>query len=151
MAVLLAGCAGLMAQASGLLFCMTRECSATPPKQVTCHHSMLRRDNVLASLPSASCNGSSPCRGSTVSPARRVLFIGAVLCVAGAAVTLGRWQLRRLAARRASNAVLLAARARPPLELPADLRAGTPIDSGRRGVAHGRVDPRDQLILRGRA
>ena len=86
-----------------------------------------------------------------MSPARRVLFIGAVVCVAGAAVTLGRWQLRRLATRRASNAVLLAARARPPLELPADLRAGTPIDSGRRVVAHGRFDPGDQLILRGRA
>jgi surfeit locus 1 family protein len=85
-----------------------------------------------------------------VSPARRVFLIGAVLCVAAAAVALGRWQLQRLAARRASNAILVAARARPPLELPADLRAGTPIDSGRRVVAHGRFDPRDQLVVRGR-
>ena len=85
-----------------------------------------------------------------MSPARRVLFVATVVVVALTAIGLGRWQLRRLSARRASNAVLRAAGQLPPMQLPADLRAGTPIDSGRRVVARGSFAPHDQIVLRGR-
>lgn len=85
-----------------------------------------------------------------MSPARRVLFVAALLTVAVAASGLGRWQLRRLSARRASNAVLLAARDRPPLELAGTAKSGTPIDSGRRVVARGSFETQDQIVLRGR-
>jgi surfeit locus 1 family protein len=70
--------------------------------------------------------------------------------VAATAVALGRWQLRRLHARRASNSILLSARAKPPLQLPADLLRGTPVDSGRRVAARGHFDPAHQIIVRGR-
>jgi surfeit locus 1 family protein len=48
-------------------------------------------------------------------------YAGAAVAVALAAgcVRLGFWQLRRLHQRRAQNAVIAAARARPPVELPA--------------------------------
>lgn len=85
-----------------------------------------------------------------MSPIKRAIFLGTILVVAGTAVGLGRWQLRRLATRRASNAVLLAARARPPLELPTDLRGTVPIDSGRRVVARGTFDVSGQIFLRSR-
>jgi surfeit locus 1 family protein len=85
-----------------------------------------------------------------VSPARRALFVVTVLAVAGAAIGLGRWQVRRLRDRRANNAVLLTARERPPLELTTTVNSGTPIDSGRRVVARGSFEPHDQIILRGR-
>ena len=85
-----------------------------------------------------------------MSPVRRAALVVAVVSVAAVAVTLGRWQLRRLHARRASNAVLLAARARPPLQLPADLRHGAAIDSGRRVDAQGHFDTTGQVILRDR-
>ena len=81
-----------------------------------------------------------------MSSARRVLFVVTVLAVAATAIGLGRWQLRRLAARRASNAILHAARERLPLALD----GATPIDSGRRLVAQGSFDARDQILLRGR-
>ena len=85
-----------------------------------------------------------------MSPPRRLLLAVTVLIVASAAVGLGRWQLRRLRQRRASNAVLLAARQRPPLELTGAVTPDTPIDSGRRVVATGRFEPGDQIVLRGR-
>ena len=85
-----------------------------------------------------------------MSPARRVLFVSAVLAVATTAVGLGRWQLRRLRERRASNAVLLAARERSPLELTTAGAPDAPIDSGRRVVARGSFEPRDEIVLRGR-
>lgn len=44
---------------------------------------------------------------------------------------------------------MLAARSREPLQLPSQLGNG-PIDSGRRVVAHGHFDPRDEMVLRGR-
>jgi surfeit locus 1 family protein len=73
----------------------------------------------------------------------------AVLLVAVSAVGLGRWQLRRLHDRRASNAALSAAGQLPPLALPAGLPGSGTIDSGRRIVATGHFEPADQLILRG--
>lgn len=85
-----------------------------------------------------------------MSPARRVILVVAVLAVATSAVGLGRWQLRRLSARRASNAVLLAAGRLPPLELTKADPGRTPIDSGRRVVAHGSFLPDQQIVLRGR-
>jgi surfeit locus 1 family protein len=81
----------------------------------------------------------------------RVLLVITVVLLAAVAVSLGRWQLRRLAARRASNLIFLAAGARPPMHLPADLGSVPQIDSGRRVVARGTFDPDDQIILRGRA
>lgn len=86
-----------------------------------------------------------------MSSIRRVLFVATVLSVAAAAIGLGRWQLRRLRDRRASNAILIAARERPPLELTSAGDPGAPIDSGRRIVAHGSFEPQDEIVLRGRA
>ncbi len=86
-----------------------------------------------------------------MSLSRRVIFVVTVLAVAVTAISLGRWQLRRLQARRASNAILIAARERPPLELTSGGSPETPIDSGRRIVAHGTFQPRDEIVLRGRA
>jgi len=84
-----------------------------------------------------------------VSPVRRTAIIVAVVVVASVAAALGRWQLRRLHSRRASNAILLAARAKAPLQIPDDLRRGMPIDSGRRIVARGHIDTGD-VVIRGR-
>ncbi|MGH7592653.1 MAG: SURF1 family protein [Gemmatimonadales bacterium] len=81
---------------------------------------------------------------------RRTTLLITVLIVATIAVALGRWQLRRLHTRRASNAVLLAARARAPLQLPGGFAPGTMIDSGRRVAARGHFDTAGQIILRGR-
>ncbi len=80
---------------------------------------------------------------------RRVLLIATVILVAAAAISLGRWQLRRLRDRRASNAALEAAGRLPPLRLPDQLPANRSIDSGRRIVATGHFEPAQQLILRG--
>ena len=80
---------------------------------------------------------------------RRVVLTTAVLAVAVTAIKLGRWQLRRLDQRRASNALLIAAGRKPPLELPNGFASGEAIDSGRRVVARGRFDPTGQILLRG--
>ena len=56
------------------------------------------------------------------------------LVVAAACVRLGMWQLDRLHERRERNAVLLAARARLPLEVDASL----PADSARDRRLHAR-------------
>lgn len=85
-----------------------------------------------------------------MAPARRVIFVVAVLSVATVMVSLGRWQLRRLHQRRAANAVLASATAMPPLQLPAELARNQAIDSGRRIVARGRFDLTGQMLLRGR-
>ncbi|HEY3933391.1 MAG TPA: SURF1 family protein [Gemmatimonadales bacterium] len=77
-------------------------------------------------------------------------MIGASIGAAAVAISLGRWQLRRLAGRKASNAVFVAAQAKPPLDIPRDLLPGAVIDSGRRIAAHGVFDPSRQLLLRSR-
>jgi surfeit locus 1 family protein len=84
-----------------------------------------------------------------VSPVRRVLLAIVVVAVAWTAISLGRWQLRRLDERRARNALLIASGARPPMVLPAELPANGSVDSGRRIVARGHFDASDQIILRG--
>lgn len=85
-----------------------------------------------------------------MSPIRRTALLIAVLVIAAGAAALGRWQLRRLQARRASNAVLRSARAQPPVELAAAVLRGTAIDSGRRAVARGHFDTTAQVVIRGR-
>lgn len=84
-----------------------------------------------------------------MSPPRRIILSVLVLAVAAAAIGLGRWQLRRLRERQASNAILIAAGGRAPMQLPAELPADRAIDSGRRVVARGQFDLSDQVILRG--
>ncbi len=82
---------------------------------------------------------------------RNAVTGAAVAVVAVSAILLGRWQLQRLAQRRARNAVFSESLAKPPLDLNRDWRPGEPIDSGRRIVAHGRFEPEGQIFLRGRA
>ena len=77
------------------------------------------------------------------------MLIAAVLLVAVAAIGLGRWQLRRLHDRRASNAALQAAGQLLPLRLPDQLPTSRSIDSGRRIIATGHFEPAKQIILRG--
>ena len=84
-----------------------------------------------------------------MSPVRRASLVVAVVLVAAAAIGLGRWQLRRLRDRRASNAALATAGELPALALPADLTAARTIDSGRRIVATGHFQTGDQVLLRG--
>lgn len=68
---------------------------------------------------------------------RRRDLAGTVLAlsVAGLCVRLGFWQLHRLKQRRARNALIVAARARPPIELPA---RGLSADSARDRRMHAR-------------
>jgi len=84
-----------------------------------------------------------------VSPTRRTLLAITVLLAAGGAVRLAFWQLSRLRERQATNALFLAGRALPPLDLGQALRDGTPLE-GRMALAHGRFDPAGNLLLRGR-
>lgn len=72
-----------------------------------------------------------------------------VVTIAVSAITLGRWQLRRLSARHASNLALLAARDLPAFDLSgAGQLEGTV--AGRRVTAKGVFDPARQLLIRGR-
>ena len=79
-----------------------------------------------------------------------IALVGALL-VAGACVRLGIWQLDRLHQRRAHNALVAAARARPEL----DIRAGLPlpIDSlrDRRLRARGAYDYARERLWHGRS
>jgi surfeit locus 1 family protein len=84
-----------------------------------------------------------------VSRTLRFLLILTVLTIAVTAIALGRWQLRRLADRKASNAAMLAARTLPALDLSsADRIEGTV--AGRRVTAKGVFDPARQILIRGR-
>ncbi len=80
---------------------------------------------------------------------RRSLLLVLVAVLAIGAILLGRWQLHRLADRRAANAELRMALAQPPVDL-----SGPVTDTmlgGRRIVARGVFDTANQVILRGRA
>lgn len=77
--------------------------------------------------------------------ARRLWFIFAVL-VTAACIGLGIWQLGRLAERRTGNAVAIAGRERPILDLTA--QAGE-VRAQRRVVARGTFDHAHEIILRG--
>lgn len=84
-----------------------------------------------------------------MSPTRRTLLGITVLLAAGGALRLAFWQLSRLRERQATNALFLAGRALPPLDLGQALRDGTPLE-GRVARAHGHFDPAGNLLLRGR-
>ncbi len=80
---------------------------------------------------------------------RYALFLLVGLLVAITA-RLGIWQLHRLAERRARNAVALAARDLPPIDL-ATATQGDSTLAGRRGTARGHFLDRGELLLRNRA
>ncbi len=82
---------------------------------------------------------------------RRALLTIIMLGLAGGAVRLGFWQLSRLGERRASNAVLLAGQAAPPIDLSEVpvLGLATSLE-GRRVVAVGSFVAGADLLLRGR-
>jgi surfeit locus 1 family protein len=79
---------------------------------------------------------------------RRVIFVVAIMGTALVTASLGRWQLRRLAQRRAANATMRAAALETPLHLPT--LQPLAIDSGRRLEVRGQFDTLAQLLLRGR-
>jgi surfeit locus 1 family protein len=68
-----------------------------------------------------------------------------VVVLVAVAVRLGAWQLNRLEARRATNALARAAQAAPVIDL-----SVAPAIPGRRAVARGRFDAAGQLLLRSR-
>src|SRR5205823_889164 len=78
---------------------------------------------------------------------RDLLALVGALLVAAVCVRLGLWQLDRLHQRRAHNALVAAARARPELELP------LPVDSlrDRRLRAHGAYDYARERLWHGRS
>lgn len=82
---------------------------------------------------------------------RRRDLAGAIVALAIAAVfiRLGFWQLHRLAERKAQNAVIAAARAQPPVELPEhNFRADVVRD--RRAHARGTYDYVHERVWKGR-
>jgi surfeit locus 1 family protein len=84
-----------------------------------------------------------------VSRTLRFALILTVVTIAVSAIALGRWQLRRLSARKASNTAMLAARTLPPL----DLGGGDQVEgtvAGRRVTAKGVFDPAREILIRGR-
>ena len=74
--------------------------------------------------------------------------LACALAIAGVCVRLGFWQIDRLRQRRARNAVVLAARDRPPLAVTAALSADSARD--RRLVAHGVYDYANERLWHGR-
>jgi len=82
---------------------------------------------------------------------RDVIALVGALVVAGVCVRLGIWQLDRLHQRRAHNALVAAARARPELEIREDPRL--PIDSlrDRRLHARGAYDYARERLWHGRS
>src|ERR1019366_7935074 len=118
--------------------------------QATCHHTMFCHGKALCHSSALPPARQCPLFRSLMSSGRQFLFVLTVFSVAAAATGLGRWQLRRLRERRASNGVLLAAGERPALDLTAAVNPVTSIDSGRHVVAHGSFEPQDQIVLRGR-
>ena len=83
-------------------------------------------------------------------PSRReVIAVVVAVGLAGLCVRLGIWQLSRLHQRRARNAAIRVAWARPPLELPSVLPAESL--SGRRVRAHGTFDYANERFWRPRS
>jgi surfeit locus 1 family protein len=79
---------------------------------------------------------------------RRILLMGLVIVVAAGAASLGGWQLRRLAARRAVNHAALTARELPPLVAPGSGHA--PLLPNRRILLSGDLDEAHEFVLRSR-
>jgi len=79
---------------------------------------------------------------------RRILLFGLVILMSAGTASLGVWQLRRLAARRAVNRAALAGR-----ELPRLLPQGTGhprLSPNRRVLLRGKLDEAREFVLRGR-
>ena len=91
-----------------------------------------------------------PLARTRMSPTTRRILMALCLLIAAGFVRLGFWQLHRRSERRATNRIVLAARAAPVVAL-----GGTvgPIDSlvERRVTARGRYDLEHDLVLRGEA
>lgn len=81
---------------------------------------------------------------------RHRAVLALVVVLAAGAVRLGIWQLDRLSERRATNAVLIAARDLPPINL-ADPAVEDSALIGRRVTATGRFEESATMILRNRA
>ncbi len=79
---------------------------------------------------------------------RRTAVLALIVLLATGAILLGRWQLRRLDDRRASNVERITALEAPPISV----RPGTSeADAdGRRVTMRGEFDPAMQVLLRGR-
>jgi surfeit locus 1 family protein len=76
------------------------------------------------------------------------MLVAGFLLVAAVCARLGVWQVSRLRERRAANAVALAARSAPVIQL-----NGRSLDRSslnRRVIVHGRYDPDHEIVLRGR-
>ncbi len=79
---------------------------------------------------------------------RRTAVLALVVLLATGAILLGRWQLRRLHDRRASNVERIAALEAPPVAVgPGTSEADA---DGRRITMQGAFDPTMQVLLRGR-
>ena len=78
----------------------------------------------------------------------RIVLFSLAVAFAALCCGLGVWQLRRLAARRAANREISAARALPPLG--PDLPGRTPLLPNRRAILPGDLDERREFVLRDR-
>ena len=83
-------------------------------------------------------------RPKTTIDRRDLAALVIALLIAATCIRLGVWQLDRLHARRERNALLLVARARPPLEVNGSLPADSARD--RRLRAHGVYDYRHERL-----
>jgi surfeit locus 1 family protein len=81
-----------------------------------------------------------------MSPRARVLLVIGLLGFAALALRLGVWQLHRRTQRRTANAVILAARSAPELEI---ATRGNQALANRRVRAEGTYDRAHELVLRG--
>ncbi|HET9065474.1 MAG TPA: SURF1 family protein [Gemmatimonadales bacterium] len=81
---------------------------------------------------------------------RHRAVLALVVVLAAGAVRLGIWQLSRLSERRATNTVLIAARALPPIDL-ADPAIEDSVLAGRQVTATGRFEESGTIMLRNRA
>lgn len=79
---------------------------------------------------------------------RRIVLFSLTVAIALVCTALGVWQLRRLAARRAANRALVAARALPPLR--PDRPGRTALLPDRRAILAGELDEAREFVLRDR-
>lgn len=86
-----------------------------------------------------------------MSPRSRYSLVVLLVIVAVICVELGFWQLRRLHHRRADNAIALAARQQPPVDLTTPPIPPDSALAGRRVSAGGEYDHAHDLVLRGQS
>lgn len=85
-----------------------------------------------------------------MSPRVRIFVPLLLLVVAVSCVLLGLWQRRRLHERRAANAVALAGRTQPPLDLATVPEGNDGAIANRRVTIHGHYDNTRTFAIRGR-